>query len=86
MASNNQFKVNQLAKDLGLKGKELTDVLSSKGYDVKSQASLEATEFGILMDSLTKANQIENIDDYIDGITYIPTKKKAETKSEEPKT
>ncbi len=95
MAANQyQFKVNQLAKDLGLKGKEITDLLGGKGFDVKSQASLEAVEFGVLLDSLTKANQIDNIDNYIDGVTYIPSKKKAEKaqkdenakKTEEPKT
>ncbi len=80
MAANTQyqFKVNQLAKDLGLKGKEITDLLGTKGFEVKSQATLEALEFGVLIDSLTKANQIENIDDYIDGVTYIPSKKKSE--------
>ncbi|MBQ8208073.1 MAG: translation initiation factor IF-2 [Clostridia bacterium] len=85
MAANNQFKVNQLAKDLGLKGKEITDLLGSKGFEVKSQASLEAIEFGVLMDSLTKANQIENIDDYIDGVTYIPSKVKPEEAKKEEK-
>ena len=91
MAANTQyvFKVNQLAKDLGIKGKEITDVLAGKGFEVKSQATLEATEFGVLMDALTKANQIENIDDYIDGVTFIPSKKKVEkapeVKVEEPK-
>ena len=78
MASNAAFKVNQLAKDLGIKGKDITDLLAEKGFSVKSQASLEAVEFGILMDSLTKSNQITGIDDYIDGVTYIPSKKKAE--------
>ncbi len=81
--SQYQFKVNQLAKDLGVKGKELTDTLAAKGFEVKSQSSLEALEFGVLMDTLTKANQIENIDDYIDGVTYIESKKKkAEPKAE----
>ena len=85
MASNNQFKINQLAKDLGLKGKELTDMLSEKGFEVKSQSSLEPIEFGVLFDSLTKANQIDNIDDYIDGATFIPSKLKTEEKNPEEK-
>ena len=85
MASNNQFKVNQLAKDMGLKGKELTDLLSAKGFEVKSQSALESVEFGVLFDSLTKANQIENIDDYIDGVTFIPSKLKVEEKKSEEK-
>jgi hypothetical protein len=37
MAFNPQFKVNQMAKDMGLKSKDLTDLLASKGIgDVKS--------------------------------------------------
>ncbi|MBQ2378447.1 MAG: translation initiation factor IF-2 N-terminal domain-containing protein, partial [Clostridia bacterium] len=70
-ASQYQFKVNQLAKDLDMKGKDIISVLTDKGFDVKSQSSLEALEFGVLLDTLTKQNQIEGIDDYIDGITYI---------------
>ena len=36
MAFNPQFKINQMAKDMGLKSKELTDLLSDKGIgDVK---------------------------------------------------
>lgn len=73
MAITPQFKVNQLAKDLGMKGKDLTDFLSEKGIEVKSQKNLEAEEFNYIFDELTKANQISNIEDYIDGITYIPS-------------
>ena len=41
MAFNPQFKVNQMAKDMGLKSKELTDLLADKGIgDVKSQKTL----------------------------------------------
>ena len=84
-ASQYQFKVNQLAKDLDMKGKDLISVLTDKGFDVKAQSSLEALEFGVLMDTLTKQNQIENIDDYIDGITYIESKKKKPEAKEEQK-
>ena len=85
MANTNLYKVNQLAKDLGLKSKDITEFLGKNGVEVKSQATLEATEFGIFLDGITKANQIENIDDYIDGVTMIPSKKpavKAEPKAE----
>ena len=73
MASNAAFKVNQLAKDLGIKGKDITDLLAEKGISVKSQASLEAVEFGILMDSLTKSNQITGIAVSYTHLT-LPTK------------
>ncbi len=77
MALNPQFKVNQLSKDMGIKSKEVIDILSEKGLEVKTQKVLEPEEFDIFMETVTKANQIENIDEYIDGVTYIPSKKKS---------
>ena len=75
MAFNPQFKINQMAKDMGLKSKELTDLLSDKGMaDVKSQKTLTEQEFNILFQSLTEANQVDNIYDYMDGKTCIPSK------------
>ena len=84
MAITQNFKVNQLSKDLGLKSKDIMDVLAAHGVQAKTQSSLEADEFGILLNVLTKENQIKGIEDYIDGITYIPSKiKKAEEKKPE---
>ena len=83
MAANPQFKVNQLAKDLGIKSKEIVDALAQKGITVKTQASLEGREFDILMETLTKENQIKDIDSYIFGDTYIPSKIQAAKEAEE---
>ncbi len=75
MAFNPQFKINQMAKDMGLKSKDLTELLSAKGMaDVKSQKTLTEQEFNILFQSLTEANQVDNIYDYMDGKTRIPSK------------
>ena len=75
MAFNPQFKINQMAKDMGLKSKDLTDLLSDKGVaEVKSQKTLTEQEFNILFQSLTEANQVDNIYDYMDGKTCIPSK------------
>ena len=84
-AANPQFKVNQLAKDLGIKSKEIVDFFSEKGITVKTQATLEAKEFNLLMEHLTKKHQIKDIDAYIDGETYIPSKLVKEEKSEPKK-
>ena len=84
MANNPQFKINQIAKDLGKKSKDIVEVLVGKGIDVKnSQKTLEAEEFDILFDTLTKENQITEIENYIDGITYIPAKEKPVEKAPE---
>ncbi len=75
MAFNPQFKINQLAKDMGLKSKDLTEVLTDKGVsDVKSQKALTEQEFNLLFQSLTVSNQVDNIYDYMDGKTRIPSK------------
>ena len=53
-AFNPQFKINQMAKDMGLKSKELTDLLAGKGVeDAKAQKTLTEREFNLLMQSLT---------------------------------
>ena len=83
MATNPQFKINQLAKDLGIKSKDILDTLADKGINAKTQASLEGREFDIFMESLTKQNQIKDIDSYIFGDTYIPSKLQAAKDAEE---
>ena len=82
MATNPQFKVNQLAKDLGLKSKDIIDALAEKGITAKTQGALEGREFDLLFDSLTKKNQIKDIDSYIFGDTYIPSKLAAAKEAE----
>ena len=87
MANNPQFKVSQLAKDLNIKNKDIMDMLAGAGISVKSaQTALEPAQFDILFESLTRNNQIDSIDKYMSGETYIPSKKpKAEKKVEAPK-
>ena len=68
-----QYKVNQFAKDLNIKSKDILETLEAKGISVKSQATLDATQFNVLFEALTLANQISGIEDYIDGITCIPS-------------
>ena len=88
MAINPQYKVNKMAKDLGLKSKDLSDILAANGKDVKTQRTLEPVEFDILFETLTRGHQISNIEDYLDGVTKIPTKEKKEAqpaKEAEPK-
>ncbi len=68
------FKINTLAKDLGLKSKEITELLAARGIEGKGTSSaLAAGEFDIVFEALTKASQISGIDDYLFGDTYIPT-------------
>lgn len=78
-AMKQQYKLNTLAKALGKKSKDLSNILSEKGIETKTtQKALEPVEFDILMESLTRSNQIRDIGSYLDGVTYIPSKKKEE--------
>ncbi len=78
-----QYKVNQLAKDLNMKTKDIVDIMSGAGLEVKTQKNLEPDEFGVFLNLITQANQIKDIDRYLDGETYIPVKVK-ETAEEKP--
>ncbi len=80
--TSNLLKVNQFSKDISMKSKDIAEILASEGIEYKTQRALEPNEFAILFDKLTKDNQISGIEDYLDGITYIPSK----PKSEAPKT
>ena len=84
MALSTQYKVNQLAKDLDLKTKEIVELMAGAGIEVKTQKMLQPEEFDVFLNLVTKANQIDNIDEYLDGVTYIPSKVKAEEKTEKP--
>ena len=73
-ANNQQFKITKLAKDLGLKSKDLVEVLSQNGIEAKTtQKALEPAEFDVLFEALTRANQITDIGKYLAGETYIPS-------------
>ena len=75
MAFNPQFKINQMAKDMGLKSKDMTELLAARGFEeIKSQKVLAEQEFNALFEALTNAHQVENIYDYMDGKTCIPSK------------
>ncbi len=75
MAVTPQIKTNQLAKDLEMKSKDIVDMMSEAGITIKAQKALEPDEFGMLFNTLTSKYQVEGIDDYIDGVTFIPSKK-----------
>mgnify|MGYP003317031028 CR=1 FL=1 len=70
--SNPLFKINQLAKDLSMKPKELTTALDGIGIAVKSNsATLEDDEVNLLFATLTEQAKIKDIDGYIKGKTKI---------------
>ena len=65
-------KINQLAKDLDTKTKELLTTLDTVGIAGKNTSgALETDEFNLLFEHLTKQNQIRDIDGYMSGKTSI---------------
>ena len=54
MALTQNFKVNQLSKDLGMKSKDVMEILAAHGVQAKTQAALEPDEFGVLFNIITK--------------------------------
>ena len=65
------FKVNQLAKDLGMKNKEILAKIENSGINVKSyMATLEPDDFNVFFDELTRENQIKDLDGYLNGFPF----------------
>ncbi|MBR5495773.1 MAG: translation initiation factor IF-2 [Oscillospiraceae bacterium] len=82
-----KYKLNELAKDLGVSGKKIASIIEEKfGVEKKSQTSLEQNEINIVFELLTMENSVENFDAYFNSKKEKP--KKAEPKVEkkqEPK-
>ncbi len=72
---NPQLRINQLAKDLSLKSKDILDIFEAAGLEGKTHmATLTPDEFSLLLWTLTEKRQVPNIDDYLDGLVVIKTK------------
>ena len=73
MAGNTtKFKINSLAKDLDIKSKDLLAIAEKSGMSGKNPGVLlEAEEFDVLFNNLTKNNQIKDINSYLSGETVI---------------
>ncbi|MBR7033473.1 MAG: translation initiation factor IF-2, partial [Clostridia bacterium] len=68
------FKIGQMAKDLGMKTKDLCASMEEYGIpDKTANATLEADEFNLFFERITAANQIKDIDGYMAGKTVIRT-------------
>ena len=83
---NPKYKISNLAKDLGVKGKVITDILENSGRGVKSTSTvLTAEDFDVVLNALSLENQISDFNDYMERKTSIPSVKPAPAKKEEAK-
>ncbi|MGI6202778.1 MAG: translation initiation factor IF-2 [Eubacteriales bacterium] len=68
MTLNQKYKLGDLAKDLGMKSGELIDLLAKNGFPGRKVGSqLDSVEFDIIMNAVTAARQIDDIDEYLSG-------------------
>ena len=72
-----------------MKSKDVLEIFKSLGVEKKSGGSADDVEFARFFQKVTRENQIENIDEYLDGKATIKipetAKKAAEEKVEAPK-
>ena len=77
MISSQKYRINSLAKDLGMKSKQLAQLLP--GDDTGITHQLTPDEFGFIINTLTSSVKEVSIDDYIGGKIDLglPTPKSA---------
>ena len=82
MAVNTKLKISNFAKDIGVKSKDLVDILKAKGIDGKSaSSSLEGDEVSIILSHFTKSSTVSDIGAYLTSKKEEPA---PEPKKEEP--
>ena len=79
-----KYKVSEVAKDLGLQSKQVTDVLAKYFEEPKkSSTALDTKELDVLFDVLTQENAVDSFDAYF--AMQKKEEKKPEPKKEAPK-
>ena len=67
------YRINSLAKELNMKSKEIIELLANGGFPAKANhmAQLTEDEFSYILDTLTKNNQLTDINSYLRFETFI---------------
>ncbi len=79
-----KYKVSEVAKDLGLQSKQVTDTLAKYFEELKkSSTALDTKELDVLFDVLTQENAVDSFDAYF--AMQKKEEKKPEPKKEAPK-
>ncbi len=79
-----KYKVSEVAKDLNLQGKQISDTLAKYFEDPKkSSTALDTKELDVLFDVLTQENSVDSFDAYF--AMQKKEEKKPEPKKEAPK-
>ena len=78
-----KYKVRDVAKDLGVSVKEISDILEKNcGVTRKAMATLEESELNIVFDAVTQKNNVANFDKFFASRNKTAEPAKAEGKAE----
>ena len=78
-----KYKVRDVAKDLGVSVKEISDILEKYcGVTKKAMATLEESELNIVFDAVTQKNNVANFDKFFASRNKTAEPAKAEGKAE----
>lgn len=78
-----KYKVRDVAKDLGVSVKEISDILEKNcGVTKKAMATLEESELNIVFDAVTQKNNVANFDKFFASSNKTAEPAKAEVKAE----
>ena len=95
MSADTKNKLNTLAKDFGIKSKDMIKIFEDNGMDVKNRLNaLRDDEVNFMIEHLSKSSPVTDIDKYLSGEIKVdypvaaPAKeeKKASEKKDSPKT
>ena len=75
-------KITELSKDFGMKSKDLIDFFKEVNIEKNSGGSVNDIEFEIIMQHITSARQIHNLDEYMSGKATITSQEKKEKAAE----
>ena len=82
----NKYKLSDLAKDFGMKSKDIADIVASlTGEGKKSGATLDETEVALVFNKLTLDRQVKSFDGYFAMGDDARKKAKADRESEKNK-
>ena len=74
-----KVKINGFAKDVSGKAKDLITLLAQSGVEKNVSGTLNEEEMNLLLEKLSMAHPVEDINAYIDGkVVLVPTKEERE--------
>ncbi len=80
-----QIKTTQIAKDFGIKTKDVSDVFADMNIDKKTGAVVSADELAMFLNRITTKNQIKDLEAYLSGKVKVSIVRPEGEKKLEPK-